>query len=75
MKREDILKIADRYGLLRLGTMEDGTMQEDILGFAEAIAEAEREECAKVCDRIEADVSRQGFACECADAIRARGKE
>ena len=70
MKREDILKIADRYGLLR-----QSNMHEDLLDFAAEVAEAEREECAKVCDRIEADGSKQGYACECADAIRARGKE
>ena len=69
MKREDILKIADRYGLLR-----QSNMHEDLLYFAADITEAEREECAKVCEDAGTDM---GGAFEricdvCADAIRER---
>ena len=79
MKREDTLKIAKGLGApvldLKLFGSDDLVVSvEWLVRFAAAIAEAEREECAKVCDRIEADGSKQGYACECADAIRARGK-
>jgi len=53
----------------------------EIERFAELVAAAEREECAKVCEAIADDAAKeQDFhaigACElCADEIRARGQE
>ena len=73
MKREDILKIADRYGLLR-----QSDMHEDLLDFAAEVAEAEREECAKVCAGLEdkyPDGMNPGVAWRCAEAIMSRGKD
>ena len=90
MKREDILNIADRYGLLR-----KSNMHEDLLDFAAEIAEAEREACAKVCeeeamrrekaaqacaengeqDEIDGILSTAWQITVCAARIRARGKE
>ena len=64
MKREDILKIAYKHGLLK-----PHTIKETLLDFAAEIAEAEREECAGLCDRFAA---RDMHPKECADAIRAR---
>lgn len=45
--------------------------------FANIVAAAEREACAKVCDAISSDGDTYGMAYseECAAAIRARGQE
>ena len=81
MKREDILKIAQHVGLIpdtshpTADTRYMRNKRNALSIFGALVAKAEREECAKVCDRIEADGSIQGYACECADAIRTRGKE
>ena len=45
-----------------------------ILNFAALIAAHEREECAKVCDRL-GDETGDANAADCAEAIRARGQE
>jgi len=48
-------------------------IDEPLAKFAELVAAYEREECAKLCDRLQArDVGMQ--PAECAGAIRARGK-
>ena len=41
--------------------------------FAALVAEAEREACAKLCDKI--DDGREDLSAECAAAIRARGEK
>ena len=76
MKRDDILKIADQYRLLR-----QSNIREDLLDFAAEVAEAEREDCAKVCGAF-ADSFYASFstfqaraALDCMKAIKARGKE
>lgn len=83
MTRDEILKLAHE------AATEDGsTSREDgkdvvlyaaktnrfLERFAALVAEAEREECAAICDRFQArDVGMQ--PAECAGAIRARGKK
>jgi sugar phosphate isomerase/epimerase len=48
--------------------------EQALTDFAELVAEAEREECAKVCDELSKKHSWEGcYANECAEAIRARG--
>jgi hypothetical protein len=43
--------------------------------FASLVADAEREECAKVCDELSDKHTWEGsYADECAQAIRARGR-
>lgn len=47
-----------------------------LVWFARIVAATEREECAKVCDRLSAKVSWEGYYAEdCAAAIRARGEK
>jgi hypothetical protein len=47
---------------------------EEVLKLVNAAIEAEREECAKVCDVLaDKHTFEGGYANECAEAIRARG--
>ena len=48
--------------------------RQELKAFAKLIAEAEREECAKVCDELEDDGGEWDIQGQCADAIRARGQ-
>ena len=75
MTREDIIRMAQEAGL-HLAT---DVHWMPIIGleyaqkFAAVVAAAEREACAKVCDRFQArNVGMQ--PAECAGAIRARGQ-
>ena len=73
MKREDIIRMAQEAELLRGG--ENWTEPyrwgvSQIEHFAELVAEAEREACAKVCEAWPFLTSSQ-----CAIAIRARGEK
>jgi hypothetical protein len=43
--------------------------------FADLVAAAEREACAKVCDDIDEEFAERGRATWCAAAIRARGRD
>jgi hypothetical protein len=83
MNRDDIIRMAREAGLrsavlLHAWGKEDALCDSEIEElrqierFAALIASAEREACAKVCDRFQArDVGMQ--PAECAGAIRARG--
>lgn len=71
MNRDDIVKFASDAGI----TMEDentgeySAFDQELERFAELVAAAEREECAKVCDgRKQEGLSMDG----CATSIRAR---
>ena len=69
MNREDIIRMAEKAGLLA----EFHGVFPSIERFAALVASAEREACAKVCDAFQArDVGMQ--PAECAGAIRARGQ-
>lgn len=45
-----------------------------IIAFARAIAAAEREACARVCEELDRKDAWLAYAADCADAIRARGE-
>jgi hypothetical protein len=80
MTRDDIIRMAREAGLASYpGWVTDGEGLENLERFAALIAAAEREECAKVCDRnaeefIEMRVWADDFANELGRAIRARGQ-
>jgi hypothetical protein len=69
MTNEQIFEIADKYGWM--DDFNRWNFQGDIalLEFADAIAEAEREACAKVCETFYNHEAK-----DCAEAIRARGE-
>ena len=69
----NIIELAKQAGFERLGHDDDDWVcyPEEIEAFAELVAAHEREECAKVCQRLS---NRMMSAGECVDAIRARGK-
>jgi hypothetical protein len=92
MTRDDIIKMAKQAGLLPIDigpTIETWQMrrkEESLVRFAELVAAAEREACAKVCDDIRyggyvppedgaAATYYNDAANECAEAIRARGEQ
>ena len=66
MTRDDVIRMAREAGfqeyLMRVYRAEEGVHH-----FAALVAAAEREACAKVCDKL-------WSAAECAEAIRARGQ-
>lgn len=79
MNREDIIRMAWKAGFERLGhTGNDWVCYpEDIERFAELVASAEREACAKVCEeqaKEYASMAAWKLCNECANAIRARGQ-
>ena len=67
MNREDIIRIAEKYGIPEFENNE--SQANNIMRFAALVASAEREACAIVCDDLWED---DGTAYECAEAIRAR---
>lgn len=77
MTREDIYFMAKQAGIDSVQQYDSDTSPIVLLErFAKLVAEHEREECAKVCEKLEAwdesyyaEFSR---APDCADAIRAR---
>ena len=87
MTREDIIRMAREAGLTSVIDAHhkeygsgafDLSLYEEVTRFAALVAAAEREACAKVCDRMEKESD--GVECckwptpaDCAAAIRARG--
>ena len=70
MTRDDIIRMAREAGIPETATEGVFIANSDDLG---RLIEAEREACAKVCDRFQArNVGMQ--PAECAGAIRARGQ-
>lgn len=64
------------YYLTPEGTTEMHGTDRQIEAFAELVAEAEREACAKVCDDIQAKTTQWGpMAGYCAETIRALGSK
>lgn len=79
MNREDVIRMAREAGLLPLldedcfqamGAKNFDTTKKVLERFADLVAAAEREECAKVCDELDLGM----FAYEAAAAIRARSQ-
>ena len=68
MTRDDIIKIARQSGVL------SGYESELFQRFANLVAAAEREACARIADEV-GDDEEDCHAWTAADAIRARGRE
>jgi hypothetical protein len=82
MNREDTIRMVRKSAVELYGPMPDEKMYDIFIercarlihmGY-EAGAAAEREECAKVCDELDATYAWDALAHECADLIRARGQ-
>jgi len=75
MNRDDIIRMAIECQLVTTAN-RDGIYMEALERFAELVAAAEREACAKVCEDISADIPLKDtggwYAIDCADVIRAR---
>jgi hypothetical protein len=77
VNKEDIIRMAQEVGLCDWETFAYGNQIE---WFANLVAAAEREECAKLCDDLADDAAKEQdfhaiFACEsCGSAIRERGQ-
>ncbi len=74
MNKEDVIRRAREAGIkspdfFKLTTSH--MMIETLERFAALVAEREREECARICDRFQ---TREMQPAECAGAIRARGQ-
>ena len=73
MNRQDIIRMAREAGISKPWDQEP-VQWETLERFANLIAAAEREACAKVCDKIsDEDGFEGGYADRCAFAIRERG--
>ena len=73
MNRKDIIRMARNAGLVGL---EQGGILENFQRFAELVAQAEREACARLAeDQWETVGTQRRTAERCAAAIRARGSD
>lgn len=71
MNREDVIRIAREAGLYTRCEVHSAVPFDQLLtSFAELIAAAEREECAKICE-----IPWQGHPYDIAKQIRARSRE
>lgn len=78
MNRDDIIRMAREAGaMIPHITWLERDLFPVFMRFAERVAAAEREECAKLCDaRVIGDHNREDAEAEkCAAAIRARGEK
>jgi len=85
MNRDDIIRMAREAGFIRvMQVYEDGSEIvtvapiEELTRFAELVAAAEREVCAKVCEEVMGAWTETNYnaACgDCAAAIRARSEQ
>jgi hypothetical protein len=80
MTREDIIRMAREAGIEHHENVDemrspfcDGVWFEDLEHFAAIVAAAEREECAKVCDKEQEEWGWDADVVDAAGAIRARG--
>lgn len=71
MKREDIAKMAADAGFITLSIFDEFIDKFEV--FANKVAAAEREACAKVCDELAAKDKLSNYYAVAAKAIRARG--
>ena len=71
MTRDDVINLARQAGMGGMLTDVACTLEE-LERFAALVAAAEREECAKVCDKKAETVNSRWIPLTCADAIRAR---
>ena len=84
MNREDIIRMAQEAGMALLleehaGEYGNGTLENtpypELERFANLVAAAEREACAKVCENHHGLIADSLGGYDIADAIRARGEE
>ena len=71
MKRDDIIRMAHEAGILEYGYPVGERVAGELERFADLVAEAEREACAKVCDEVDKESSSQ-WPARLATMIRAR---
>ena len=71
MNKDDIVRLAEEAELWAHKDREYAAIER----FANLVAAAEREACAKVCDEIDEEFAERGRATWCSAAIRARGQE
>lgn len=87
MTKDDIIRMADESMYLNLPIANRNFELQELIKFAELVAAAEREACAKVCEKLGKEYNNeinkkfcigdelQDVANDCADAIRARGQK
>ena len=76
MNRDDIIRMAREAGVHHINLDDDYI--EEFIAFAELVAAAEREACAKVCEEVMGAWTETNYndACgDCAHAILARGAQ
>jgi hypothetical protein len=76
MHKDDIIRMAHKAGGYTTEHYPDEWRLDvdDLDRFADLVAAAEREACAKVCDDIDEEFSERGRVTWCSAAIRARGQ-
>ena len=62
MTREDVIRMAREAGILEPGYMHGRTVVFELQKFAALVAAAERNECAKLCERFQAVRNACGFS-------------
>ncbi len=76
MNTDEIIRMAQECQLIGMRPHLDGIYQQSLACFAALVAAAEREACAKVCEKIDEEYEGEDvLATWCASAIRARGNE
>ena len=75
MNRDDIIRMAQECELIGMRPHLDGIYQESLERFADLVTAAEREACAKVCERMASRTQdiRSAALEMAAENIRARG--
>jgi hypothetical protein len=74
MNRDDIIRMAREAGLhLYVNDVTEEPYASTLQRFANLVAAAEREACAKVADEWQTEVNDPRYQCDCAAAIRDRG--
>ena len=71
MTRDDIIRMAREVGFSEYHLV---VLDQGIYRFADLVAAAEREACARACDKL-GDEFADANAADCAEAIRKRGEQ
>ena len=75
MTREDIIRMARDAGLdLYINDVTEEPYATKLEHFASLVAAHEREECAKIANAWQTEVLNPMYSCDCATAIRRKGK-
>jgi hypothetical protein len=75
MNRDDVIRMAHEAGLSYVWNSEDWVVQqEELILFAQLVAAAEREACAKVCEAYDS-ADPLNVSGECAECIRLKGNQ